>query len=206
LEQAVKKLVAIGFWNDGSVDCPMHNPQEFVDEYLDPPVREAMAHYLRSGVECAQYLGRSWCRFGCEASSVVLGSADLTDGVWMWPEGLAHYVEHHAVGLPDPFVEFARARGFELRFDGLDQPAQGDLGFWTEWCDVHSNEDPEAISRWRRSAQEIEAAMKEIVGRLVEKHGGLGTAACSWIGCERLVLNGLAFCPECAHTRMQLWP
>ena len=41
---------------------------------------------------------------------------------------------------------------------GLDEPAQGDLDFWTEWCDVHSNEDPDAIALWRRSAQDAEAA------------------------------------------------
>ena len=202
----MKKLIAIGFWNDGSVGCPMHNPQEFVDQHLDPPVRDAMAHYLRSGVECARYLGASWCRFDCDAPPQALGVADLSDGVWMWPVGLAHYVERHAVGLPEEFVEYARARGFEVRFDGLEEPAQGDLGFWAEWCDVHSNEDPDAIALFRQSPEEIEAAVGEIVTRLTEKHGGLGDAVCSWIGCGRNVLCGLAFCPHCAHTRMQLWP
>jgi hypothetical protein len=202
----VKKLIAIGYWNDGNDGCPLHNPQEFVDEHLDPPVREAMAHYLRSGVVCASSPGASWCRFACDAPAEALGSADLSDGFWMWPEGLVHYVERHAVTLPEAFVEHARVRGFEVRFEGLDEPGHGEFEFWNEWCDVHSNEDPAAIALWRRTPAQVAADLGEIIARLTEKHGGLGDASCSWIGCGRRVLRGLAFCPECAHLRMQLWP
>lgn len=34
-----------------------------------------------------------------------LGRSDMTDGVYVWPEGLAHYVEHHNVRLPHQFVQ-----------------------------------------------------------------------------------------------------
>jgi len=36
---------------------------------------------------------------------VSLGRSDMTDGVYVWPEGLAHYVEHHNVRLPHQFVQ-----------------------------------------------------------------------------------------------------
>ncbi|HEY1188039.1 MAG TPA: hypothetical protein VGE74_10300 [Gemmata sp.] len=42
-----------------------------------------------------------------------MGGRDLTDGVWMWPEGLAHYVECHAVRLPDEFVSTMESHGWE---------------------------------------------------------------------------------------------
>ena len=35
-----------------------------------------------------------------------LGRSDMTDGVYVWPEGLAHYVEHHNVRLPHQFVQY----------------------------------------------------------------------------------------------------
>lgn len=34
-----------------------------------------------------------------------MGRGELTDGVYMWPEGLAHYLEKHNVRLPQEFVE-----------------------------------------------------------------------------------------------------
>lgn len=41
--------------------------------------------------------GTSFCRVCGQAN----GSAELTDGVrFVWPEGLAHYVEAHNVRLP----------------------------------------------------------------------------------------------------------
>lgn len=202
----MRKLIAIGFWNDGSDGCALRNPQELVDSFWDPPVREAMVYYLRSGRICAQYLGASWCRFDCGLEAGDLGVADLTDGVWMWPQGLAHYVGVHGVRLPEEFVEHARARGFRVRCDGLDQPAEGDLGFWSSWCAEHSNGDPEAVGLWRRTPEEIEASREKILDALVEQHGGFGESVCSWIGCSNPVLNRLSFCPECAHTRMNLWP
>lgn len=202
----MKKLIAIGFWNDGSDDCPLHNPQELVDESWEPDVHEAMLHYLEGGAECAHYLGYSWCRFDCGLDGPAMGTTDLTDGVWMWPAGLAHYVSLHDVRIPDEFVEHARARGFRVQCDGLDKPAVGDLAFWSEWCEKHSNRDPEAIAMWRRSPEEIEACREKILEELLEKHGGFGEASCSWAGCTNAVLNRLAFCPECAHTRMNMWP
>ena len=33
------------------------------------------------------------------------GNLELTDGTFLWPEGLAHYVRDHDVRLPTAFVE-----------------------------------------------------------------------------------------------------
>ena len=37
-----------------------------------------------------------------------LGSLDLTNGTWIWPERLRHYVEVHDVMLPSAFIEDAQ--------------------------------------------------------------------------------------------------
>ncbi len=43
-----------------------------------------------------------------------MGCSDLSDGVWMWPRGLAHYVEKHNVKLPDAFVHTMRAHEWQI--------------------------------------------------------------------------------------------
>ena len=48
--------------------------------------------------------GMSYCRFGCGWN----GAAERSDGVWVWPDGLAHYVERHHVMLPQAFVAHMR--------------------------------------------------------------------------------------------------
>lgn len=53
------------------------------------------------------YRAGTFCRFACGVASRELGRRDLTDGAWVWPEGLAHYVEAHGVRLPDRFVRHA---------------------------------------------------------------------------------------------------
>ena len=66
-----------------------------------------------------------------------MGVADISDGTWLWPEGLAHYVEAHKILLPAEFVEDVVLRGFtiptNLDLDLLCQTPQ-DLSFWKEWC------------------------------------------------------------------------
>ena len=75
-----------------------------------PP--EEIIRYLRNGAEHIQFRGWSYCRIGCWRS--ILGTKDLTDGVWVWPEGLAHYVARHGVRLPDEFVAHARRNRFRV--------------------------------------------------------------------------------------------
>ena len=41
-----------------------------------------------------------------------MGTQDLTDGTWVWPEGLAHYVRVHGIALPDEFVAHMAAHDF----------------------------------------------------------------------------------------------
>jgi hypothetical protein len=72
-----------------------------IDERWDADEREGVGIHLRHGVVARSFLGSSKCRL-CEQ---YVGNLELTDGVYVWPEGLAHYVVEHLVRLPAEFVE-----------------------------------------------------------------------------------------------------
>jgi hypothetical protein len=139
-------LRAIGYWR-GPLAIPEHSwhadPLAIL-ETLGPRTPEPeLLSYLRGGHVFEVWRGYSWCRFRCGVSSTALGHRDFTDGEWVWPEGLIHYVDVHRVALPDEFVATARAR------DGLVPPTTPHLetmthdakvaafegDFWDEWFD-----------------------------------------------------------------------
>lgn len=120
-------LKLVGWWQ--SSDEPYYpHPKHLVDPQWRKDDRDRIAAYLKEGQYCGGEFGYSYCRFGCfheenlkrerenagnedafvcsEMSwmSTEMGSSVKTDGVWVWPEGLSHYVEHHDVRLPDEFV------------------------------------------------------------------------------------------------------
>jgi hypothetical protein len=70
-------------------------------------------------VACA-WLGYSFCRLDCGLSSQLMGTRDLTDGEWVWPEGFAHYVEHHSVRPPADVADLALGRA-------MDRPSRSTL-------------------------------------------------------------------------------
>lgn len=97
-----KKLIAIGYWR--SVYEPqLPDPAWFVDLNWPATVRQQVVDYLSQGRQLFAWMGFSWCRFRCEAGKC-LGAWDFTDGTYIWPEGLDHYVAYHNVRLPDEIV------------------------------------------------------------------------------------------------------
>lgn len=110
----------------------MPRPQRVVDPGWARAEREAVAAYLRAGAVVARYRGLSWCRFRCGIDSRNMGSTDLGDAEWIWPEGLAHYVEAHCVRLPSKFIE----RALTLRTPDAPPPEPvpaRDTGWWRRW-------------------------------------------------------------------------
>lgn len=94
----------IGYWHDPSARDPWPEVGDFVDSGVDREQRAAVASYLRSGTVFVATAGFSRCRI----CGMVNGSAELTDGKhFVWPQGLAHYVEAHDVRLPDEVVAIA---------------------------------------------------------------------------------------------------
>jgi len=102
-----RKLKPAGFWSTGK-DSLLPHPDDLRDRAWNPKERRAVIAYLRSGQVHQQWMGSSYCRCGCEEPTP--GGADLTDGVWVWPEGLPHYIEEHGVQLPADFVAYIMER------------------------------------------------------------------------------------------------
>lgn len=96
----------VGFWaGAGLLDgLLLPDPRKLVDAAWDPLARAAVVAHLRSGDVCESYFGYSWCRFNCGRREEHMGNKDLTDGVYVWPEGFVHYVETHLVRPPPEFV------------------------------------------------------------------------------------------------------
>ena len=74
-----------------------------------------------------------------------MGSDDFTDGVWVWPEGLHHYVRHHQIRLPEEFLQTMRDSewrvrgplpppGFDMRPDGWLHFPTITYDFWIDWA------------------------------------------------------------------------
>ena len=107
-------LVPVGFWRKhpaasgapGEEDLPYPAPAAPGAAPLPLPLPHLL-RYLTAHAYLESYEhGAAACRL-CGAQNN--GCATLTDGVHVWPEGLAHYVQAHAVALPEGFVRHIAA-------------------------------------------------------------------------------------------------
>lgn len=114
------RLIRIGYWavRPGD-DWP--DPAEFVDLDMDDDEREDVADHLARGFVARSYMGFSTCRLCGDPRN---GALELSDGTYIWPEGLAHYVREHSVRLPDEFVRHVMS----VR-EGFDE-AEVDTTWW----------------------------------------------------------------------------
>lgn len=99
-------LILIGYWRGPRTSDRWPRPQDMVDWSWDEEDREAVADYLARGHISRSCMGYSDCRI-CGVKNGVL---EFSDGTYVWPEGLSHYVVEHGVRLPSQFVEHVRAR------------------------------------------------------------------------------------------------
>lgn len=129
-----RPLIEVGFWadpRDPRDDRPV--PSRLVDKAWGETVgARAVALYARSGFIESFELGYSFCRMNCtrgglnlSGNAVIVGKnrsssrmiggqhnkfmgcCTLTDGKYVWPEGLAHYISEHAVRPPEDFIQHA---------------------------------------------------------------------------------------------------
>jgi hypothetical protein len=96
----VTTLITVGNWR-GPDEPEWPDVRDFVDPEWDAGERAIVSDYLRRGFVVRGFRGHSECRF----CSVPNGSLELTDGTYLWPEGLSHYVSEHDVRLPQPVLE-----------------------------------------------------------------------------------------------------
>lgn len=112
----MRHLRLIGYWqNPFTYDWPDVN--DFVDPDWDPDERQLTIGYLRAGAVARRFWGASTCRL-CGQEN---GREELTDGEWLWPDGLVHYLEAHDVRLPAEFVAHARERDGKVLEEEIDR-------------------------------------------------------------------------------------
>jgi hypothetical protein len=125
--RCMSSLRLIGYWRSEYDSTPWPDPHDFVDDTWPAATRELVVAYLVRGRTLQQYRGLSLCRF----CGLKVGSKELTDRMYCWPEGLAHYVAAHNVRLPDEFVTHVESSADSLEvdlppeFDHLGQRLRG---------------------------------------------------------------------------------
>jgi hypothetical protein len=203
VENPFQDMKLIGYWIEDLKDEEFCAPQEVVG-FLPPEVRTRIANYLDAGsVDMGNsQFGFSWCRFFCGASDNQMGSKELTDGGWIWPEGLSHYVRAHGIILPEEFVahalanESARSGAVTTRMVWTG-PMSTD--YWRKWCAARRS--PSFLERLRRARTEADACARIVVQEEIQRRvseeiacHGLGKDHCIFVGCGERVLSGMKLC------------
>lgn len=84
------------------------------DRWAEPPSDlKDLVRYLTTGVVLRRVRSHTIDAVVPVRGRVVPGSV-LTDGVWLWPAGHAHYVGTYAVRLPEDFVTHVRVAGHRV--------------------------------------------------------------------------------------------
>lgn len=113
---AAQRLIGIRYWRN-LYEPALPDPAWFVDEQWSSTERQRTVDYLRKGEIIFAFGGYSWCRFRCGENDSRMGACELTDGIYCWPEGLAHYVEKHAIRLPDAIIQHILTQKIALDFN-----------------------------------------------------------------------------------------
>ncbi|MEH2348717.1 MAG: hypothetical protein V7K55_12045 [Nostoc sp.] len=184
-------MPTIGYWIKSLDDDQFLAPQEVTGK-LTPDIAEQVVAYLRQGKLYTQYRGLSWCRFRHRCAEAFMGSSEFTDGYWIWPEGLVHYVEVHRVALPEEFLADAlnklvtRNKSIEL---------DPDIGFWVNWCS--QNQDPvfrkQLIGARQTPRQEAQDTLIAEINALQLKYG-FSEQLCLSEGCRERALQSQVVC------------
>lgn len=125
LTQSQRRLLLVGYWHSQSEPHYPH-PKHLADLKWRTHDRARIVKYLRDGKRGHGWLGYSYCRFGCFGGdpNEAMGRAAQTDGLWVWPEGLAHYIEEHHVQLPDEFLATMEENNWNNPANFLNEPGE----------------------------------------------------------------------------------
>jgi len=98
----------LGFWRGFAIEDPEDRyymlpwPQEHVDTTWDPKEARIVGGYLNQSPVVQRWRGNSSCRI----CGILNGFTDRSDGRYLWPEGLAHYVADHLVKPPPDVLQY----------------------------------------------------------------------------------------------------
>jgi hypothetical protein len=131
-------LKAVGYWHSKE-EWKLPDPHDLVDDRWEAEDRARIAHYLENAPRVIPWLGYSFCRFDCGTPPDQMGTCDMSDGLYLWPQGLAHYIRVHHVRLPEEFIEHMRDRHFEPPPEPLPPPTMEAVNdarrWWLAWAE-----------------------------------------------------------------------
>jgi hypothetical protein len=147
---------AIGYWAMTPDDPDFVHPALVLGSDIAPDISAKIASYLRKGAVQDAQLGWAICRFADGPHGREMGCKDLTDGIWVWPEGLAVYVERYNVKLPEEFIHHLTQQDFDPTlpdnlkglatysvrtkkpgFETIEEISyRVDFSFWRKWCNT----------------------------------------------------------------------
>ena len=95
-----------GFWRTAESDSDLPRIEDAVRENIVIDHLDGVVSYLENTpIVLATSGHRTRCLF-CDEQ--IGSSVYRSDGVWLWPDDLSHYVRVHEVALPEAFVEHIR--------------------------------------------------------------------------------------------------
>jgi hypothetical protein len=130
----MKKVKIIGYWERDDSPGLYPHPRNFIDHEWEKENRGRIVDYLRSGYRFLQSWDYAGCCMDPERDPRDMGSSEMTDGVYAWPEGLAVYVADYGIVLPEEFVDHMKANDFRVPHIQIGEQFERDRSFWIEWC------------------------------------------------------------------------
>ena len=140
----IKPYIAIGFWYGEGKDSDLPDPAWFVDENYPEQEKKEVIDYLKKGKKVNLYRGWSNCRICGEKTP---GGSDDTDGLYVFPSGLVHYVEKHNLRLPDEFIQRVKEKGPIIEISRIDLSEISITKASFEWWKNQKGIDPSRSSR-----------------------------------------------------------
>lgn len=189
----MQPLRLIGYWIDALDDDRFPPPQELVTEW-DASSKMKVINYLNSGRVLLHQRGISWCRYLCDRR---MGSRELTDGTWAWPEDLSHYVQDHNVQLPEEFIESACSDEPAYR-EPLEEMRRAEDSYWIAWVAKHrSNSLRTRLQAARDKAEMKSRRLMEFAIRQLEDSTDFSRWQCREDNCNERALSRCRYCLNC---------
>ena len=127
------KLIGIGYWQSYTQPF-LPSPGNSVKNYYNTQQIYDYTKILNSSKMVAgNQMGFSWCRFRC--GEINMGNKEFTNGIYIWPEGLVHYVNDHNIILPN---EFLMSISSEFVNINLEFGYEIDYTFWINYCSLNN--------------------------------------------------------------------
>lgn len=181
----------LGRWINSLRDSKYPPPQELVGEYEDK-IQSKIVNYLNNGHILNVYRGQTFCLFRCNHHQSFV---ELTDGRWVWPRDLAHYVHAHSVQLPPDFIADALSSTEHPKFNEVWRTKDYDFKYWSNWCNQNaSGHFKDSLSEALEKANHEAEIFLRAKSAEIECEIGVSDTQCSWVECPNKALLGIVFC------------